>query len=135
MSDAAPRLDDARFAVCALGDTAYAQFCAVGKAIDARLEALGGKRAADRVDLDLDFAKQAAAWTDGCARQTCARRCGRDAAPSCMLISTGGSTLADDDDEPAFTAETPLEAEISALVNLNGSGSTRETWHVEFAFR
>ena len=39
-----------------------------------------------------------------------------------------------DDDEPQFTDERPLEAEISALVNLNGTGSTRETWHAEFAF-
>ena len=65
MSDAAPRLDGVRFAVLALGDTAYVQFCAIGKAIDARLEELGGIRAADRVDLDLDFAKQAAEWTEG----------------------------------------------------------------------
>ena len=38
-----------------------------------------------------------------------------------------------DDDEPQFTAENPLTGEISALVNLNGTGSTRETWHVEIA--
>src|SRR5262249_22158364 len=60
MSDGAPRLDGVEFAVLALGDTAYVEFCAIGKAIDARLEALGGKRVADRADLDLDFAEPAA---------------------------------------------------------------------------
>ena len=35
-----------------------------------------------------------------------------------------------DDDEPQFTADNPLAGEISTLVNLNGSGSTRETCHV-----
>lgn len=64
LSDAAPRIDGVRFAVLALGDTAYVNFCQTGKEIDARLEALGGVRAADRVDLDLDFAKKAAEWTD-----------------------------------------------------------------------
>ena len=59
-----PRIEGVRFAVLALGDTAYAQFCATGKAIDERLEALGGKRAFDRVDLDLDYSKQAAEWTE-----------------------------------------------------------------------
>lgn len=132
MSDAAPRLDDTRFAVCALGDTAYAQFCAVGKAIDARLEALGGKRAADRVDLDLDFAKQAVAWTDGALGKLAPADTG--ASGTVVHVNFTGSGAQEDDDEPAFTAETPLEAEISALVNLNGSGSTRETWHVELAF-
>jgi sulfite reductase (NADPH) flavoprotein alpha-component len=134
MSDAAPRLDGARFAVLALGDTAYVQFCAIGKAIDARLEELGAKRAADRQDLDLDFAKQAAAWTEGTLAKLAPVP---DAAVSGTVVHVnfaGGGYQSEDDEEPAFTAETPLEAEISALVNLNGSGSTRETWHVEFAF-
>ena len=68
MGDAAPRLDGVEFGVLALGDTAYVEFCAIGKAIDERLEALGGKRVADRVDCDLDFAAPAAAWIDD-ARQ------------------------------------------------------------------
>lgn len=128
MADGAPRLENTRFAVLALGDTAYAQFCATGRAIDARLEALGAKRAADRIDLDLDFAKAAAAWTDGTL--------------DALKPSDGGARVvhvdfkpgvldSDEDGEPRFTAEHPLEAEITALVNLNGTGSTRETWHVE----
>ena len=60
MSDAAPRLDGVEFGVLALGDTAYVEFCAIGKALDERLAALGGKRVADRVDCDLDFAEPAA---------------------------------------------------------------------------
>ena len=34
MNGAAPRLDGVEYGVLALGDTAYAEFCAVGKAID-----------------------------------------------------------------------------------------------------
>ena len=60
MSDAAPRLDGVEFGVLALGDTAYVEFCAIGKALDERLAALGGKRVVDRVDCDLDFAELAA---------------------------------------------------------------------------
>ena len=44
MSDAAPRLDGVEFGVLALGDTAYVEFCAIGKALDERLAALGAKR-------------------------------------------------------------------------------------------
>ena len=38
------------------------EFCAIGKKIDERLAALGGKRVVDRVDCDLDFAAPAARW-------------------------------------------------------------------------
>jgi sulfite reductase (NADPH) flavoprotein alpha-component len=64
MGDHAPRLDGVEFGVLALGDTAYAEFCAVGRKIDERLAALGGKRMIDRVDCDLDFATSAAKWID-----------------------------------------------------------------------
>lgn len=132
MSDAAPRLDGVKFAVLALGDTAYVQFCEVGKRIDARLEALGATRAADRADCDLDFAKQANAWTDGAL----AKLAPADAGGGATVVHVdfkSGAAQNEDDEEPRFTAEHPLEAEISALVNLNGTGSTRETWHVEIA--
>ncbi len=69
MGEGAPRLDGVEFGVLALGDTAYVEFCAIGKAIDARLEALGGKRVVDRVDCDLDFAD---------ARRPMDRRCDQD---------------------------------------------------------
>ena len=62
MGEGAPRLDGVEFGVLALGDTAYAEFCAIGKKIDERLAALGGKRVVDRVDCDLDFAEPAARW-------------------------------------------------------------------------
>ncbi len=62
MGEGAPRLDGVEFGVLALGDTAYAEFCAIGKALDERLAALGAKRAVERVDCDLDFAAPAADW-------------------------------------------------------------------------
>jgi len=127
MGDAAPRLETLNFAVLALGDTAYAQFCATGKAVDARLEALGAKRMADRIDLDLDFAKAAASWTEATLKALA------PAEPSTVVhvdFKTAGGGI-DEDDEPQFTAENPLEAEICDLINLNGTGSSRETWHIE----
>ena len=128
MSDTAPRLEGVRFAVLALGDTAYTQFCATGKAIDARLEALGATRAADRIDLDLDFAKQALEWTQGALTKLAP-----GAAPSSSVVHVDfhSAAQAANEDEPRYTAQTPLEAEITALINLNGTGSTRETWHLE----
>jgi sulfite reductase (NADPH) flavoprotein alpha-component len=131
MADSAPRLDGVRFAVLALGDTAYANFCATGRIIDERVAALGATRAADRIDLDLDFAKKAAAWTDA----TLALLKPADEAPAAANIVHVDfkHTAAVEADEPAFDAERPFEAEISDIINLNGTGSSNETWHVEFA--
>ena len=135
MSDAAPRLDGVRFAVLALGDTSYKQFCATGKAIDARLEALGATRAADRIDLDLDFAKQAVEWTQGALTRLAPAEGPSPSATTLVHIDFKSSAQAmnEDADEPRYTAGTPLEAEITTLIKLNGTGSTRETWHVELA--
>ena len=128
MSDNAPRLENLNFAVLALGDTAYAQFCATGKAVDARLESLGAKRTANRQDLDLDFATAAASWT-----QTTLKAFTPEEPSKVVHVDFKSTGHELDDNEPKFTAESPIEAEISGLVNLNGKGSTRETWHVELS--
>ncbi len=57
-----PRLDGVKYAVLSLGDTAYVNFCETGKKKSmARLAELGATRIHNRIDLDLDFAKAAAA--------------------------------------------------------------------------
>lgn len=125
MGEGAPRLDGVRFGVLALGDTAYSEFCAIGKALDARLEALGGKRVADRVDCDLDFAQPAGRWIETALKALAPpREAGR------------GHVIAGDfGEKAASTADlSPVEAEITALIDLNSSQSEKETIHLELGF-
>ena len=61
----APRLEGLQFAVLALGDTGYDDFCQAGKLIDTRLEQLGARRLIDRVDCDVDYEDPAAEWIAG----------------------------------------------------------------------
>ena len=51
----APKLENVRFSVLALGDESYEYFCQTGKDFDAKLLELGAERLADRQDCDLDF--------------------------------------------------------------------------------
>jgi len=133
MAESAPSLAGVRFAVLALGDTAYTNFCATGRAVDERLEALGATRIVDRVDLDLDFAKKAAAWIDGTLTTLQPVVTEQPTAGNIVHVDFKSAAPASEPDEPAFDAENPLEAEITEIVNLNGTGSTSETWHVELA--
>ncbi len=60
--EAAPKLDQLNYAVLALGDKNYSQFCGAGKNFDERLAALGARRIHDRLDCDVDFETPAAGW-------------------------------------------------------------------------
>ena len=123
MGENAPRLDGVEFGVLALGDTAYAEFCAIGKKIDERLAALGGKRVVDRVDCDLDFAEPAARWIgDAVKVLTPPNASGR-----VIEVDFGG--------KPAPAPSTDIvEAEIIEHVDLNSSRSDKETIHLALSF-
>ena len=127
----APRLDGVRFGVLALGDTAYAEFCAIGKAIDARLSDLGATRAVERVDLDLDFAPPAAAWIKG-ALDTLAPADIRpdDIRPDNVVAVDFGRSVADAQ-EPS---REPMVAEVIDHINLNSSRSSKQTVHLALDF-
>jgi sulfite reductase (NADPH) flavoprotein alpha-component len=69
-----------RFAVLALGDSGYEDFCEAGKRLDRRLAALGATRLAQRRDIDVGEMKAARAWLDVTVRQFVSAqipRCGR----------------------------------------------------------
>jgi sulfite reductase (NADPH) flavoprotein alpha-component len=125
MGEGAPRLEGVEFGVLALGDTAYAEFCAIGKKIDERLQALGAKRAVERVDCDLDFAEPAGKWI-GDAIKTLAPPV--EAARGRVIEVDFGS-------KPAASPNTDIvEAEITELTNLNSSRSDKETVHLVLDF-
>nr|WP_078057415.1 flavodoxin domain-containing protein [Corynebacterium provencense] len=58
------RLEHLSFAVLALGDSGYDDFCQAGRDIDIRLEQLGARRLTARVDCDVDYEDCAARWID-----------------------------------------------------------------------
>jgi sulfite reductase (NADPH) flavoprotein alpha-component len=63
-SDAAPRLEGLHYAVLALGDRNYDQFCGHGRRLDERFSAQGALRLMDRVDCDSEYQEHADAWLE-----------------------------------------------------------------------
>ncbi len=124
MGDSAPRLEGVEFSVLALGDTAYTDFCTIGKQIDERLAALGGKRVAERVDCDLDFAAPAGRWIESALKALAPADAGRG-----TVISVDFSSR-----QTAVHDLGPVQAEVTEHVNLNSSRSEKQTYHIELAF-
>ncbi len=125
LADTAPCMEKVNFAVLALGDRAYAQFCAVGHILDERLAALGGRRAAPLLECDLDYDAPAAAWLATTLPEL--RGAEAETGQSVIHVDFGAA------DTREYSKANPFQAEITDLVNLNSSRSLKQTFHVELS--
>ncbi|MGG3031167.1 assimilatory sulfite reductase (NADPH) flavoprotein subunit [Bacillus stercoris] len=120
----APKLENLRFSVLALGDSSYEFFCQTGKEFDQRLEELGGERISPRVDCDLDYDEPAAEWLEGVLKGLNGAGGGSAAPAPAAAAQTG---------ESSYSRTNPFRAEVLENLNLNDRGSNKETRHVELS--
>lgn len=125
MADSAPTLEGIDFAVLALGDSAYAQFCEVGKRLDARLAELRAHRLAERLDCDLDYEASAKSFIGDILSRLIAKH------DNGSVIHVDFHRLSGDTAGTALDRPPPFPAEITAHHPLTSSRSTAETIHVE----
>ncbi len=125
----APSFDGVNFSVLALGDSSYVNFCEVGRRLDQRLEQLGANRIADRIDADLDFEEPASSWASGVLD----RLFDIEAPDQAVGVPPTADIVHLDFQPSPYSKANPFPAEITELVNLNGSCSAKETYHVELS--
>ena len=125
MADDAPNLSHLEYSVCSMGDRSYTHFCKAGNDLDDRFAELGATRLADRVECDVAYEDDYAAWTENVF-----------AAQS--LIDAAGDVPVglEEDEDPAsggggWDKNNPYFAPVLHVENLNGEGSAKEVNHVE----
>lgn len=134
----APKLPGVRFAVLALGDSTYEHYCSAGRQVDERLAALGAERLADRVECDVDYEDDAAAWiADVAGRLAPTEAPAGAAAPapngSGPTLNGSAAGVGGSASGVAHGKKHPFTAPILDNVVLTGRGSTKETRHVELS--
>ena len=117
----APQLPALRFAVCALGDSSYPDFCQAGKDFDARLAELGGERLAPRADCDVEYQTPAAAWIADLVPRLAALQ------PAASQVLTAVAPTA----TAAYDRDHPFSAPLLARQKITGRHSTKDVRHIE----
>ena len=129
-SKRAPKLDGVTFAVLALGDSSYFQFCKTGKDFDEQLEKLGAKRLVPRIACDVDFEETAESWL------------------KTTLAAFGSGETTVQKTTPKFrmslpnqngkkesiiihSKKNPFSAPVFEKILLHGKGTKRQTLHIE----
>lgn len=123
-SKKASRLEHIKYAVLALGDKGYVNFCKTGADFDKHLELLGATRIHERVDCDVDYKANAEKWINEVLEKSA-----KSILQPVVKASNGnGSTHTD-----LFTRENPGKLLVTEAINLNGRGSSKNTIHLELS--
>ncbi|MDR3653277.1 MAG: assimilatory sulfite reductase (NADPH) flavoprotein subunit [Paludibacter sp.] len=123
-SKRAPKLEELNFSVLALGDSSYLKFCQTGIDIDNRLEELGAKRIAKRVECDVNFRDSALKWIKDSLKVLNSNSANSQ---QTKLIYTKSET------DSIYGKENPFQAQVLEKTFLHGRDSNRQTLHVELS--
>lgn len=126
MGKKAPRLENLKYSVLALGDSSYKHFCKIGKDIDSRLQELGAHRISDRIDCDVEFEPNSQKWTKACQEYFTKNL----SSSSFKRISSSEIQF---QSKTAYSKNNPFPSQLIDRINLNGKGSTKSTYHIEFS--
>ncbi len=125
LSDSAPSLNDLQYAVLALGDSSYVNFCQTGRDFDARLADLGARRVLDIVECDLDYADAAGDWSRQIAAKLpkLLKAESMPAVPHLRAVATA----------PAYHRQSPFAAEVLVNQKITGGDSRKDVRHIELS--
>src|SRR5699024_1391311 len=126
----APKLPELSFAVLALGDTSYPDFCGIGRQVDNRLAELGGTRLFDRGDADVDVDSVAGPWSDTALEQ--ARELNEQQAPA-GAPAAGGVVTPLHPAHAAWTRQHPFQAEVLVNQRIVANDSGKDVRHIELS--
>lgn len=123
LSDKAPRLNDLQYAVLALGDSSYVNFCQTGRELDDRLAALGARRVLPLAECDLDYDAAAENWSDGLLHQLPELLGAANRVPHLHAVTA-----------PApYDRQRPFPATVLVNQKITGGGSTKDVRHIELS--
>jgi sulfite reductase alpha subunit-like flavoprotein len=119
-------LDKLQFIMLGLGDSSYVEFCGFARKLDAELERLGAKALHPRAEFDVDYASHIPGWI----KQAVSALQSQAKAPVAVTI----------DDTPmiatgrGYSRLEPVTGTITEIINLNDTGSNKETYHIEIEY-
>jgi len=115
------------YAVLALGDRSYKQYCQTGIDFDAALQSKGASRLLDLVKCDVDYQEDARKWSDDVLEILQQQK---------GTISDA-SVPASNHVTPAvvYDRQHPFQAKVLEKIKLSGRGSGKEVYHLELLLR
>ncbi|MBS0960484.1 bifunctional nitrate reductase/sulfite reductase flavoprotein subunit alpha [Acetobacter thailandicus] len=111
-----------RYAVLALGDSAYASFCGFGRLLDKQLSSLGAFSLLERAECEPDYDDVVETWQPQLLKALGDEGKGTDTKPLMkqpLCVSEG------------ITRDTPVTARLVKVTHLSGEEGGKETCHVE----
>lgn len=134
-SDAAPALPHTRYAVLALGDSQYAQFCQCGKNFDIQFSKLGAQRLLARADCDSDFHTAVAQWMSDILATLSVRASNNGTDFSTGVTPREHPLLSLQHRNSTYNKDRPFPARLLVNRCLSKTGSTKETRHYELSLQ